>query len=78
MAQVVKEELGHYPEDIWSSFDPVPIASASLAQVHVARDAAGNKLAIKASATDVQNLPTLQLQHACAYAESEGVRAHML
>ena len=30
---VIQEELGAPPEEIWASFDPVPIASASLAQV---------------------------------------------
>ena len=30
---VVKEELGKYPEEIWTSFDREAIASASLAQV---------------------------------------------
>ncbi|CAM9107880.1 unnamed protein product, partial [Phaeothamnion confervicola] len=46
--QVVTEELGRPPEDIWDDFDPTPIASASLAQVHTARDrATGAKLAIK-------------------------------
>lgn len=44
---VIKEELGAYPEELWASFDPTPIASASLAQVHIARDAAGRKLAVK-------------------------------
>lgn len=44
---VIKEELGQYPEEIWASFDPVPIASASLAQVHVARDHTGRELAVK-------------------------------
>ncbi|GAB5035185.1 abc1 protein at2g40090-like [Nannochloropsis oceanica] len=44
---VIKEELGKTPAELWSSFDPVPIASASLAQVHIATDAAGRKLAVK-------------------------------
>lgn len=44
---VFLEELGEEPEKMFDSFDPNPIASASLAQVHVARDEAGRKLAVK-------------------------------
>ena len=44
---VIKEELGQYPEDLWSEFDRTPLASASLAQVHVARDREGRKYAVK-------------------------------
>jgi hypothetical protein len=44
---VIKEELGKYPEEIWAEFEETPIASASLAQVHVARDSQGKKYAVK-------------------------------
>jgi predicted unusual protein kinase regulating ubiquinone biosynthesis (AarF/ABC1/UbiB family) len=44
--RVIRAELGDYPENLFDSFDPVPIASASLAQVHVAyKD--GKKYAVK-------------------------------
>ena len=43
---VIREELGEDPEVLFDSFDPEPLASASLAQVHVAyKD--GQKLAVK-------------------------------
>lgn len=45
--QVIREELGEYPEAIWKSFEPEPIASASLAQVHRAVGWDGQELAIK-------------------------------
>mmetsp|Transcript_2372 Transcript_2372/g.3389 ORF Transcript_2372/g.3389 Transcript_2372/m.3389 type:complete len:678 (-) Transcript_2372:1160-3193(-) len=46
--EVIREELGDYPENIFDEFEEVPIASASLAQVHVAREkGTGQKLAIK-------------------------------
>lgn len=44
--RVLKEDLGDDPENLFDRFDPVPIASASLAQVHVAyKD--GRKYAVK-------------------------------
>jgi Predicted unusual protein kinase len=45
--EVIKEELGNYPEELFQEFQEIPIASASLAQVHVARNFQGQKLAIK-------------------------------
>lgn len=46
--EVVKEELGQYPEDLFEYFEVEPIASASLAQVHIAKEKnTGKKLAIK-------------------------------
>jgi aarF domain-containing kinase len=45
---VIYEELGQLPEDLWDLFEATPIASASLAQVHVAFEkGTGRKLAIK-------------------------------
>lgn len=44
--EVIKEDLGKYPEEIFDVFQTTPIASASLAQVHVA-ECNGKKLAVK-------------------------------
>jgi len=46
--EVIKEELGAYPEDVFQQFEKEPIASASLAQVHIAKEKeTGRKLAVK-------------------------------
>jgi ubiquinone biosynthesis protein len=45
--QTILRELGSFPEQIFASFDPVPHATASIAQVHIATTRDGEKLAIK-------------------------------
>ena len=44
--QVFREELGRSPAEIFESFDPAPLATASIGQVHVAY-LAGQKVAVK-------------------------------
>ena len=45
--QVIQEDMGQPPELLFASFEVSPIATASVAQVHVARAKNGLKLAIK-------------------------------
>ena len=48
VCRVIEEDLNGRIEDLFDRFDPKPIASASLAQVHVAYDkTTGKKLAVK-------------------------------
>ena len=52
--QTILRELGSFPEQIFASFDPVPHATASIAQVHIATTHDGEKLAIKVQRPRVQ------------------------
>ena len=45
--QVVEEQLGKPPDAIFAEFEPTPLASASLAQVHRARLHDGREVAVK-------------------------------
>ena len=45
--QVIEEELGQPPEDIFGEVDPKPLAAASLAQVHAAKLMTRQKVVIK-------------------------------
>ncbi|MEZ4404303.1 MAG: AarF/UbiB family protein [Kofleriaceae bacterium] len=44
---VVTEELGRPPRELFASWDPTPLAAASLGQVHAATDHDGRALAVK-------------------------------
>src|SRR5438270_5601814 len=46
-AGVVREELGDSPESIFAEWDPVPIAAASIGQVHRAMTRDGRAVAVK-------------------------------
>lgn len=45
--QVIEEDLGRTVEQLFSEFDPVPLAAASIAQVHTARLHTGEEVVVK-------------------------------
>ena len=53
IARVIREETGRSPEQLFDRFEPVPLASGSIGQVHVAWHG-GRKLAVKVQRPDAQ------------------------
>ncbi|WP_067466381.1 ABC1 kinase family protein [Actinomadura macra] len=45
--QIIRDELGASPEDVFAEFDRVPLAAASVAQVHTARLTSGEEVVVK-------------------------------
>ena len=49
----LQQELGGMPEALFATFDPVPLAAASIAQVHRARLKSGEEVAVKIRRPDI-------------------------
>ena len=62
VAGVIREELGAAPDAIFASFDPEPIGSASIGQVHTARLVDGRDVVVKVRKPDVETLVQLDLE----------------
>ncbi|UCE00634.1 MAG: AarF/ABC1/UbiB kinase family protein [Chloroflexota bacterium] len=59
--QVVETELGAPVEELFAEVDPVPIASASLAQVHVACLVSGEEVVVKIQRPNIERTINLDL-----------------
>lgn len=53
--QTIQEELGKSPEELFAEFDPVPMASASIGQVHAGRLEDGRKIVVKVMRRGIQD-----------------------
>lgn len=45
--EIFKTDFGKYPEELFSEFDPIPLASASVSQVYKAKLFSGEEVAVK-------------------------------
>jgi len=54
--QILEQELGAPFEELFAEFDPEPLGSASLSQVHAARLLTGQKVAVKVQRPEVAEL----------------------
>jgi ubiquinone biosynthesis protein len=54
--RVVEEDLGRSLGEVFASFDPEPLAAASIAQVHVARLRSGEDVVVKVQRPEVSRL----------------------
>ncbi|XP_047520605.1 aarF domain-containing kinase 1 [Pieris napi] len=60
--KVLKDDLKHDPAEIFVEFDPEPLGTASLAQVHRARLKDGTEVAVKVQHSYVRKNTTIDLQ----------------
>ena len=57
----IRAELGRAPSELFRAFDPTPVATASLAQVHVATMPDGRTVAVKAQHSDIEQVARADL-----------------
>jgi len=54
--KLIEKELGKKLKDVFLSFDPVPVAAASIGQVHIAKLKDGKKVAVKIQRPGIDKL----------------------
>ncbi|WP_413038573.1 ABC1 kinase family protein [Roseofilum sp. SID3] len=59
---IIKEDLGKSVQDLYSSFDPIPMAAASLGQVHRAQLHSGEEVVVKVQRPGLRQLFTIDLE----------------
>ncbi|OGQ97377.1 MAG: ABC transporter [Deltaproteobacteria bacterium RIFOXYD12_FULL_57_12] len=60
--QIIKSELGRFPEEIFEHFYPTPLAAASIGQVHRARLAGAGEVVVKIQRPGIQELIEVDLE----------------
>ncbi len=60
--RIIETEFGTALEDIFKDFDPVPLASASIGQVHQARLADGEEVVVKVQRPNIQQIFAVDLE----------------
>ncbi len=60
--RIIEEDLGRPLREVFPSIDPVPLASASIAQVHAARLAGGEEVVVKVQRPSVSTLVRRDLE----------------
>ena len=60
--EIIEEELGDTPENLFQDFDETPIATASIGQVHMAHLLSGEPVAIKIQRPDIQPIVETDLE----------------
>ncbi len=58
----IRKEFGKDVDALFAAFDPIPIASASLAQVHLATTHEGIRAAVKVQHADIEEISRLDLR----------------
>jgi predicted unusual protein kinase regulating ubiquinone biosynthesis (AarF/ABC1/UbiB family) len=59
--QIIREEMGAHPDDLFASFDPTPIAAASLGQVYFGQLNDGREVAIKVQRPRIDEIVEVDL-----------------
>lgn len=60
--EIIEEELGDTPENLFRDFDETPLATASIGQVHMAHLQSGESVAIKIQRPDIQPIVATDLE----------------
>ncbi len=66
--EVIQEEYGAAPESVFASFDPEPLAAASIGQVHAAKLADGRDVVVKVQYPGVAEAVRADLRNATQFA----------